>query len=289
MFVSEDLVFVELHKTACTHIGKWLSRLLPGEQIGKHNRVPESLRDRFVLGSIRNPWDWYVSLWAYGCSRRGSVYLHTTGGHGPGYGYTRLPSEMGMRFPIAAIATQTLRDRKIPTREWQDVYLDANDAGQFRRWLQLIFDPAHRFDIGEGYAFSNVSTGAGLLTYRFLKLFTSLDDALYAPRLPSDPAGLRDAWERHRITRFEIRTERLEADLLAALETAGIDIAPEAAAEIEAGSRKRTNVSSRLPVEHYYDATTSDLVGRRERLIVEQYGYSPPASDSIAPVDPARQ
>ncbi len=40
MFVSDKLVFTELHKTGGTHIYSWLSRLIGGEQRGKHNRVP---------------------------------------------------------------------------------------------------------------------------------------------------------------------------------------------------------------------------------------------------------
>jgi len=48
------------------------------------------------------------------------------------------------------------------------------------------------------------------------------------------------------------------------------------AEELVAASNRRTNTSSRLPAEHYYDDRSIELVRNRERLIVDEYGYSPP-------------
>jgi len=55
MFVSEKIVFLELHKTGGSHIGHLLSSLLEGEQVGKHNTLKGLYRNRTILGSIRNP------------------------------------------------------------------------------------------------------------------------------------------------------------------------------------------------------------------------------------------
>ena len=38
MFIADRLIYVELPKTACTHIGKLLALVVPGEQRGKHNK-----------------------------------------------------------------------------------------------------------------------------------------------------------------------------------------------------------------------------------------------------------
>jgi len=284
VFVSKDLVFVELHKTAGTHIAKWLSKLIPGEQIGKHNRVPRSLWDRFILGSIRNPWDWYVSLWAYGCSARGGIFLRTTGRTPLSYGARHLPSEMGaLRYPIGPAVRQMLADFRLPKTEWQDVYRDSSDADQFRRWLRLMFDEERRFDLGEGYGFCNVSSSSGLLTYRYLKLFTRLGYSLYDSDLPSSPESLRELWQKNRLTRFEIRSEELESDLLSALKMAEIEVPKSAELALLAARSAKTNTSTRLSTEHYYDDATSDLVSFRERLIIDQYGYESPLSDGTRP------
>ena len=80
MFVSEKIVFIQLQKTGCTHIAKLLSNLLEGRHIGKHNRATPELftNQRSFLGSIRDPWEWYVSLWAYGCDKKGRIYQRVT-------------------------------------------------------------------------------------------------------------------------------------------------------------------------------------------------------------------
>lgn len=278
MYLSEKLVFVELHKTGGTHLGKWLSRLVPGEQVGKHNRVPKELHNRFILGAVRNPWDWYVSLWGYGCDRQGSVWHQTTRGVSWSYYWHQLPGEMGHKYPSAtAVARQALADFSKPVGAWRDVYGSSQDAEGFRAWLRLMFDPGRRFDMGEGYGFSPVADCAGILTYRFLKLFTSLDDKLYSSRDLSSLSNLEQIWQNNKITRYIIRNENLEEDLLVALEMAGVEVADADRQALLDARNNRTNTSSRQATEHYYDAETVALVREREKLIVDLFNYSSPA------------
>jgi hypothetical protein len=71
MFISNKVVFLELHKTGSSLLRKLFKSegVLAGEIIGKNNQISNNLltQDSIIVGSIRNPWDWYVSLWAYGC------------------------------------------------------------------------------------------------------------------------------------------------------------------------------------------------------------------------------
>src|SRR5690625_3551544 len=190
MFVSDVVIFTELHKTGGTHIGHWLQKLVGGEQVGKHIRVPPQLRDRFVLGSVRNPWDWYVSLWAFGCGGEGSVRQQVTRRLDLSYCRRQLPAEMGRRWLTPTEWTrQLIADWCKPVAQWQQDYHDPNDAEAFRRWLHRMMDPARSLDVGEGYGHSPVARSAGLLTYRYLKLFTSLDRDLYHNRELATPEG----------------------------------------------------------------------------------------------------
>src|SRR5690349_15399636 len=76
MFVSDRIVFLELQKTGCTHIRNLLKEIVGGRLVMRHNQAPADLftGDRFFLGSVRDPWDWHVSLWAYCCDGRGDLY-----------------------------------------------------------------------------------------------------------------------------------------------------------------------------------------------------------------------
>ncbi len=277
MFVADRLVFTELHKTGGTHVCKWLSRLAGGKQIGKHNRVPPELWDRFLIGSVRNPWEWYVSLWAFGCAGKGSVFQQTTHRFDLRYLNRQLHGEMGFRrLPPAVFGRQLLQDFIKPVRTWQACYRDFGDVIAFRNWLKLIFDDKRRFDVGEGFGFSPVAQRHGLMTYRYLKLFTNLGPLLYKDTSLAQQSGVREALESKRLVGFVIRNEHLETDLLHALSLAGYDLSTELKAQFITESKNKTNSSRHLTAEHYYDPVTIELVASRESVIIDTHGYTPP-------------
>ena len=81
MFITKDLCYLEMYKTGSQHIVKLLEKSVPeGKRIGNHNRPNDEVykSNIYFLGSIRNPWDWYVSLWNFGCEKRGSLYNRLT-------------------------------------------------------------------------------------------------------------------------------------------------------------------------------------------------------------------
>lgn len=277
MFISDSLIFVELHKTAGSHIGRCLNKILDGAQVGKHNMVPVELHERFILGSIRNPWDWYVSLWGYGCDKKGSVYSQTTRRYDFNYYWRQLNKEMGRKWLNPAQYTrQLLADTCKPVQQWKEVYADSSNPELFRQWLKLVLSTERRFDLGEGYGFSPISQHSGLLTYRYCKLFTRLGADLY--RLPelANQSNLANVWDTYSITNFIVKSENLEADLLKAFACANVPLSEEQKQFILQGKNEKTNTSSRKSVEFYYDSETIQLIAEKEKLIISQYNYSPP-------------
>jgi hypothetical protein len=73
MIVNEKLIYLMMQKTGCSHIAKLILQTVGGERIGTHNKLTDYNTGKYIIGSIRNPWDWYVSLWAYGCRGKGRV------------------------------------------------------------------------------------------------------------------------------------------------------------------------------------------------------------------------
>ena len=80
MFISDKLVYIQLQKTGCTHIAKLLADLFKGKQIRKHGcATPDQIKEHdYFVSSIRNPWDWYLSLWTFGAQGRGSLRRNLT-------------------------------------------------------------------------------------------------------------------------------------------------------------------------------------------------------------------
>ena len=94
MFVTDRLIYLQMRKTACTHIARVLAETVGGHEVGyKHSPLPVDfpVDGRLFVGSIRNPWDYYVSSWAYGIkNREGGLRKRLTTRH---YGfYLRHPN-----------------------------------------------------------------------------------------------------------------------------------------------------------------------------------------------------
>lgn len=252
MFVSEKFVFIELHKTGCTHILHILGELLDGELIGKHNQASPNLfiNGRVFLGSIRDPWEWYTSLWAYGCDKKGLLFHRVTLGS---------------------------KDRK----KWIDTYRDVNDANAFRIWLSMMHDTKYINDIGEGYSNCSVNRFCGLMTFRFLNLFcTKVGEREKLNELSSFEQSKNYEGRNCFINHF-IRNENLEADLFNGLENFGQPISNEIKSTVM--SKSRTNTSSRKHGPgYYYDIASEQLIAQRERVIIDKFKYQAPSLRAVA-------
>ena len=283
MFVSDDLVFIELHKTGGSHIGRCLKSILTGSQQGKHNLIPTNLHDRYVIGSIRNPWDWYVSLWAFGCGKEGGLYQRSTGKPDWAYYWYQINKPKYSKWlTLGRLHSQIVADFKRNSDEWAESYRSSEDPTCFRLWLKLMTSTANKFDLAEGYAFSPISQQYGFLTYRFFRLFTSLHDSIYKDSTLESMNGLEIAWEKHSIVDHFVRNENLENDLILALTDAGIELQLEDIDLIESGSKNKTNTSKRNSMEFYYDEKSIERVRRREAFIINKFEYEAPCLNPVS-------
>ena len=277
MFVADGLVYLELQKTGGTHIRRLLERYVGGRAIGKHNRLPAAYAGEFVFGSIRNPWDWYVSLWAYGVSGQGAVRARSVTGVDFDYYHRMLPKAMGKNWLTPGeLVVSVYHDTVKPIGRWQEAYRNAMEPDCFRAWLRLLLDSRRRFDIGEGYGFSPLSRRAGLLTYRYLRLFTLGERIFKDGRLRSHE-GIAAFDRASNITRGMVRTEALEEDFVRVLRLAGYVLSEQQLQVIRNREAGKTNVSERKLAGFYFDEDTLALVAERDRYLIEKYGYEAPA------------
>jgi len=247
-----------------------------GQLIGKHNQASRRLftGGKSFLGSIRDPWDWHVSLWAFGCHGKGSVYVSVTvdGLRIRGRGWTRNP------FSAACELLQSQPNSNVP--KWRRVYQDARDPGAFREWLHMMYDIESRPD-AEGYAHCSMSRVAGFLTYSYLKTFACKGGGHAGLNTINSFAQLSEYEKQHCFIDHFIRNENLESDLISALKLTGHEISADT--EQKVLSRPRTNATSRKrALGYYYDDETERLVSSWDRLVVEKFGYTAPSSRAEA-------
>jgi len=268
---------MELHKTGCTHIRHILNELIDGELVGGHNQAGSNLFDeeRVFLGSIRDPWDWYTSLWAYGCDNKGAVFNSSTKARP-----IKFESLNWRKNTYSAFLTLISNRSKHP-QQWLETYADVNDAEAFRAWLRMMQSPRYIMDIREGYGENSISRTAGLLTFRYLKLFcTKSGDSKRLNSLSSFKQIKDYENEFCFIDRF-IRNENLEHDLFQVLEDFSAGISNEKKADILLREKRNTS-SKKHGAEYYYDKKSERLVAKRERLIIEKFGYLMPSLRHIS-------
>jgi hypothetical protein len=270
MFISDRLVYLELHKTGCSHIRRVFNDALDGKIVDKHNQATVDLftEGRIFVGSIRNPWDWYVSLWGFGCDGKGALRGSLTR-------TSRGLRGLGWRIAPLNALSKLLKLRSDNSQAWLATYRDANDPVAFRDWLYMLHDEGYMLDIGEGYSNSALRQAAGLMTFRYLKLFsTRAGEERQLNNLSTQ--SLIKAWDaEHTFIDAFIRIESLEADIFRVLEDHDMALTGETRSNILA--RPRTNTSSRKRVlVNYYDPDTIALVAEREQLIINKFAYEAP-------------
>ena len=269
MVYTDDVVFLQLKKCASTHFARIAFDLWGEENVTylkKHQRIPNNfdIDDRLVIGSVRNPWDWYVSWFSYGCKDDGARIYRTPSGRNLILGH-------GWRIdPLSALKSlkaELLKDRK----QWERLHEDATSSGLFREWLSEVFG-ADPYILSTAYGRSPLNRSVGFMTFSYLHLF--LDNP--ALLLKKDVSELEPLLEKT-TPDYIVRVEHFEEDLIKALELAGMGLTSEQQAKIY--SYKRTNESSRVRrLSHYYDYEASSLVRKNEHAITEMYDYTSPVN-----------
>jgi hypothetical protein len=256
--VSDKLAYLELPKTASTLIGSVLVDVLGACPLPpKHGRLPPGACAKFVVGSVRNPWDHYVSLWSFGCAGEGQLHARLT--------------HRSFRSAVRQLpATERMkREVMLPTGFWRARYAERTPEG-FRRWLRAMHDPSRASQVDPVYGRSRIKFFAGYLTMRYCKLYAA---DLASTLASQNYTELDSALSRYFVADAMIRMEDLGGDLVTATRAAGYEVDDELERRIRARVGTLLNRSDHRHYSEYYDDAAVELVRRRERAVIERYGY----------------
>jgi hypothetical protein len=269
MFTSDKLIFIHMPKTAGSHISRLLSQIVGGKTTKRpHIPANDELFRKGIpfVGAIRDPWQWYLSQWTYGCDNEGSIYKKVTSPRGD----NKIRYNLNPHFICLSFLNEYTRD----PRPWRRCYVNSDDAGAFRDWVRMVCSGRFRYDIDKQYGYSGCSRVAGLMTYRYLTLFCKNPDQISANR-SFNRDSIRSFLEKNYFITHMIRNECLEDDFLKTLSSCHINLSDTQKHEIL--NAPKTNTSTRnYGLDYYYDKETAELVKEREWLMIEKYGYQPP-------------
>jgi len=266
MFLSKELCYVELEKTAVNYIREtYLKNIKNGVITGAHDFIDENIiSDKpLFVGSIRNPYDWYISRWSYGCMREHNDSLF------------RNLIKKRLRFSRnREVNTNNIKKIKFfinqiikSTNYWKKLYSNPRSAENFRTWLKSLLKNNKKKDLAEHYFFSNLFNNFGYLTYRYLIMFTlpKKRDEIFNNNEQNYDGLLKFDSENNFIDQF-IKFENLNEGLEISLNKIGIEFKDQL---------NKLNKSERISdIDYYYDKETKDMVKNFDRFIFEKHDYN---------------
>lgn len=275
MFLHEDFLYVDLNKTGTVAVEKALGTLGFKPQKYKHHGKPTKadVQSRKVFATIRDPWSFYLSLWAYGVT-------HATLS-GP---YTRLTkfNPLGGRGGsinrgAAALSIPTYLAQSL-SYDWKTAHerlYGAMEVERFRNWLPIILDPKRATFISGVFSQSGMVRHSGLLTYRYCKLLCFDSATLHSRKLATLDA--LKAWEEEQcyVDHF-VQTANLMPDLIDTLARIGAIGDAEAALTQVGATRSNSTLSSESKLATYYTPELVAAVAERERFLIDKFHYPAP-------------
>lgn len=274
MLIADKLIFIEFRNTGASHVEKLLQKIVGGEVENKHRAPPEEiLSGRIIFGSVRDPWGWYLSLWAAGCAQQGDLYQRLTSDKTWAKISEKIEANAKARGEQAAaeqVKRVVLPDDLSAERARTFWYSDPENVEAFREWLRVACSLQTRRTVDPHMAKSPIGKIAGLMTYRYFNLYVR--GASDIPVTVGTQDGLRAFEASNSIVQHVIRQDSVTEDLIKALDRSGIALSDE--------QRKMiydTKASGRpARIERFYDEESVELVARREKFIIERFGYHRP-------------
>jgi hypothetical protein len=233
MLITDKFVFLHLPRTGGTFVYEVVRKFFPSaREIGYHfprELLPREYSHLPVLGTVRNPWEFYVS-WYH--------HHHSSNRYSP---------SKNVLFCCVS------EDRKL---DFVQTIRNALDLGVSDDKLDFLiqalpenfdYQKRHIPNLTKDLMRKIRGTGLGLYTFRFNQLFGQADDVFFC------------------------RVETLRSDLMAFFERIGA--ASDALRSHVLGLDKK-HTSEHRHYSTYYTLELAELVGIRDRQLVERFGFT---------------
>jgi hypothetical protein len=269
MFITENLILLEYPKAASSYLRRFI-RLYYGFNVqkkGVHNPIisdeiyKEVDNDAIkVLGSVRNPYSFYVSLRAF------DIQNTRKDGNDNRIGLNRLFFTKPGLKPIVRNPVVLFRDLS----DWKDTYVDSYSTKNFQRWIELFIDKKTQH-VHPLYA--KISHRMGYATYLYFMLYTKHFNKNYKELLNQN-ISLEDYYQEFEFPIEIVKTETAYDGLIRASISLNLDKDKVIKLQDEMLQKKKHfNASKRKTYIEYYSKEIIELVAQKDKWLIEKYNY----------------
>ena len=267
MYLTKDFCYLEMMRSGTTHVHKLFKKFIPeGKQIGHHSPPEQNILDsnRKFVGSIRNPWSWYLSVWSFGCENGGHLHYRLTE-------KKIYFDQLGFMLKPYLVPYVFFQQFFKPLQKWRLLFSDSDNSKNFREFLKLIYSNKRIFDLGDGYAFSPIHKFAGLMTFYYVQLHSSRSKVLFTKQVNSYEK-LKNFDKSFNILDYTIKSENLENDFFDFLEKIKLRIDKNKKDHVKKLDKSSKSLRKNN-LDYYYNDECIELVQEKEKLIIDKYNY----------------
>lgn len=265
MIKNKDFIYLDLEKTACSHIRKLiLTYFHDAKDTNKHKILysKDDIKNKTVIGSVRHPYDWYVSHYLYGFHKGGAIrHIYKT------------------NFKNQLLNMSLLDLYKIGLPSIKGFYKDESKY-EFKKWLLSIMSKQSKYYFNranyqkkESYFHSNnfrynqiPNQKTGLFTHHFLNMYFINYSSLY----PNDFCEVNDYTTSGIIPDHFIKVENLESDFYDVFSRFKKSITID---DLKSNKKINSSVNS-YDVNDYFDEECKMLIKQKDNYIFELFRYS---------------
>ena len=264
MFISSKICFLELEKTGISSINKYLkNHIQEGKITRPHDYVTDEILNKklFFLGSIRNPLDWYISRWSYGCMMRSddSLFRNFVKKR---FNISRINNIDGQYFKkIKYLKNQLFKNNT----NLESLYSDPYNKDNFKKWLKELLTNKKNSPLAEHYFFSSLYLNFGYMTFRYLIMFTKPNQRKKIYSEIKNYQNIIDFDKNYNFINKFVKVENLKYDLEVLMKELGIDKTKEI--EIVNPSKRKKDL------DYYYDDETLEIVKKQDKFIFDKFNY----------------
>ena len=264
MIVGKNFFITELPKTGTTFLRNYFKQYKEIKLTLHHDTVDEnrklSLHNKcYKVGTIRNPYLWYLSFWKWSCKqkKKSPLYSDITSRR---IKFKRLKFSSNI---MTYIFSQLFKNKS----KLKNIFEDVNSKKNFNFFLEILLDSKYRNLISSDYSFIPHKE-LGYMTYYFLTQNVSKKyyENLYNPNMQF--SSILKKLDSKLYLNYYLKTERLEKNLKTFLKRVKLPVK-----KIKNLNKNSTKENFKKEFKKFFTKKNLNLIERKDKYLFKKFKY----------------